>query len=146
MADIIQLVENGQKKYLKTHIQAIEGIDLISTETTIFNGAVYFSDTDVFRWDSTKKVKQLTLVFSRYKAGEGPEEVAYFSVSHTRTELEGIQAKNFFANSVKTDGSGIMKAYQFGNGFVKGDAFNSTNVDSKTLVLRKVIVEYLMGA
>ncbi|MBP1041249.1 hypothetical protein I6N95_09545 [Vagococcus sp. BWB3-3] len=26
MADIVQLVENGQKKYIKTHVQAVEGI------------------------------------------------------------------------------------------------------------------------
>ncbi len=26
MADIVQLVENGQKKYIKTHVEAIEGL------------------------------------------------------------------------------------------------------------------------
>lgn len=32
MADIVQLVENGVKKFVKTHVNAIDGMDGLSTE------------------------------------------------------------------------------------------------------------------
>lgn len=32
MADIVQLVENGEKKFLKTHIKAVEGFDEVLEE------------------------------------------------------------------------------------------------------------------
>lgn len=49
MADIVQLVENGQKKYIKTHVQAVEGLDTMMSNVLIQSGEKikdYNSTTD----------------------------------------------------------------------------------------------------
>ncbi len=53
MADIVQLVENGQKKYIKTHMQAVEGLTDELAKCNLSSGETLWTGVQTMNVDHT---------------------------------------------------------------------------------------------
>lgn len=136
MADIVQLVENGQKKYIKTHVKAIEELekelakyektDGLSAGETLWAGGLVFNSTNTItptksldeckhgweltwlKWDSTNGADQGSRCRTYIPKTTPRNQAALFPIALNQIYREGAMniTKNTWFSTTELKGHG----------------------------------------
>ncbi|MCV2499673.1 hypothetical protein LDK57_09310 [Melissococcus plutonius] len=150
MADIVQLKENGISKYLKTHVNAVDGLDtkldglntkidakqddLIKHAVTIFTGAMYLTNTQVVKYNPDDLKIGIWFDFTRYDPpNRRPLDFGnYFSMIPKTMINYGVEFRVPTTNSYK----GII----INKDTITGVKENEDGAAKRDFVLRRVLI------